>query len=55
MKLDWAVSDHKDAVESRLLSYTQMTEQFEDTISKLEKDKVWFEKEKEEKKFLILP
>lgn len=52
MKLDWAASDHKDAMESRLLSYTQMTEQLEDT-SKLEKDKVWFKKEKEEKKFLF--
>lgn len=40
--------------ESKLFSYTQMTEQLEDTTSKLEKDKVWFKKEKEEKKFLFL-
>lgn len=41
--VDWAVSeqlDHKDAMqqESRLLGYTQMTEQLEDTTSKLKKD-----------------
>lgn len=41
--VDRAISeqlDHKDAMqqESRLLGYTQMTEQLEDTTSKLEKD-----------------
>lgn len=41
--VDWAVSeqlDCEDAMqqESRLLGYTQMTEQLEDTTSKLEKD-----------------